>query len=183
VVFFCCNFNESVFVPPALNQFQVTREDYNICVDRHADPLFRFIFKNIKDEEKARDIVQDAFEKLWRKADEITAEKSKSYLFSIGYNTMIDQIRRERKQSDFSEVKLDKLSVEHQYSDLNDRLHDALEQLPEQQKVVVLLRDYEGYAYDEIGEITGLSESQVKVYIFRARKALKKIIGSIETLI
>ena len=51
------------------------------------------------------------------------------------------------------------------------------------QKSVVLLRDYEGYNYAEIAEITGLSESQVKVYIFRARKALKEYIKRLELVI
>jgi len=55
--------------------------------------------------------------------------------------------------------------------------------LPEIQRSVVLLRDYEGYSYNEIAEITGLSESQVKVYIFRARTFLKNYIGSLEIVI
>jgi DNA-directed RNA polymerase specialized sigma24 family protein len=46
-----------------------------------------------------------------------------------------------------------------------------------------MLRDFEGYTYEEIGEITGLNESQVKVYIYRARLALKEYIGSIENVI
>jgi RNA polymerase sigma-70 factor (ECF subfamily) len=48
---------------------------------------------------------------------------------------------------------------------------------------VVLLRDYEGYAYDQIGEITGLTESQVKVYIFRARVSLRNYIGKLENVL
>jgi len=46
-----------------------------------------------------------------------------------------------------------------------------------------MLRDYEGYAYNEIGEITGLNESQVKVYIYRARLFLKKYIGSLDVVV
>ena len=67
--------------------------------------------------------------------------------------------------------------------DLQSQLNDALDQLPDIQRTVVLLRDYEGYAYDEIGEITDLSESQVKVYIFRARKRLQEILVSIEAVL
>jgi len=62
-------------------------------------------------------------------------------------------------------------------------LNEALNKLPEIQRSVIMLRDYEGYDYNEIGEITGLNESQVKVYIFRARKFLKNYIGSIEAVI
>jgi len=75
------------------------------------------------------------------------------------------------------------LSHNRQYSDLKEILNEALNKLPEIQKSVVLLRDYEGYSYEEIGEITGLKEAQVKVYIFRARTFLKNYIGSIEKVV
>jgi RNA polymerase sigma-70 factor (ECF subfamily) len=58
-----------------------------------------------------------------------------------------------------------------------------MQQLPEIQKSVLLLRDYEGYSYDEIGDLTNLSTSQVKVYIFRARKFMKTYIGKMEVVI
>ena len=64
--------------------------------------------------------------------------------------------------------------------DLQEVLAEALDRLPEIQKSVILLRDYEGYAYDEIAEITGLNESQVKVYIFRGRQTLKAYLKNIE---
>ncbi|MGW8314251.1 MAG: RNA polymerase sigma factor, partial [Bacteroidales bacterium] len=69
------------------------------------------------------------------------------------------------------------------YSDLKEVLERAIGQLPDDQRAVVMLRDYEGYAYREISEITGLSESQVKVYIYRARVFLKHYIGSMEKVI
>ena len=62
-------------------------------------------------------------------------------------------------------------------------LDEALDRLPELQKSLILLRDYEGYSYEEIGKITGLNESQVKVYIFRGRMALKNYLISIENLV
>ena len=161
----------------------MTVNDYNTCVDQHADGLYRFMLKHVRDTEKARDLVQEAFAKVWMKVDEIDASKAKSYLFSTGYHTMIDLIRRDKKQGDFEEVDRRKLSHSEQFSDLNEILHEALETLPEIQKTVVLLRDYEGYNYAEIGEICKLTEAQVKVYIFRARKALRDYIGSIETVI
>jgi RNA polymerase sigma-70 factor (ECF subfamily) len=161
----------------------MTRIEYNKAVDLHADNLYRFILKNIHDVEKSKDIVQDTFLKVWDKHQEVSAEKVKSYMFSTGYRTMIDLIRREKKQSRIEEADLNKLTTSDQYSDLQKVLHEALDRLPEIQKSVVLLRDYEGYNYMEIGEITDLTESQVKVYIYRARKFLQKYIGNIEVLI
>jgi RNA polymerase sigma-70 factor (ECF subfamily) len=155
--------------------------DYNACVDKHADGLYRFILKHIKDIDKAKDVVQDSFEKLWLKASEVSAEKAKSYLFTTAYRTMLDYIRKDGKQSPLTDShERSAGSSKNQYSDLNEILHQALDRLPEIQKTVVLLRDYEGYNYDEIGEITGLSESQVKVYIFRARTALKEYLISMD---
>lgn len=161
----------------------MTVEEYNYCVEGHSDGLYRFILKNIKDSEKAADIVQDSFEKLWRKVSEVSYTKSKSYLFSTAYHTMIDGIRKDRRMEDLSQAKAVRYSHEMQYSDLQEILHTALDRLPEIQRTVILLRDYEGYAYDEIGEITGLNESQVKVYIYRGRVFLKEYIGSLQAVI
>jgi len=156
---------------------------YNKSVDLYADGIFRFILKNIKDEDKARDIVQDSFEKLWRNIENVNHLKVKSYLFTTAYHTMIDMIRREKRKEDFENVDVKEYSHSTQYSDLKEVLDEALEKLSEIQRSVVLLRDYEGYSYAEIAKITDLTESQVKVYIYRARKHLKNYIGSIETLV
>ncbi|MCT4601558.1 MAG: RNA polymerase sigma factor [Marinifilum sp.] len=157
--------------------------EYNKSVEKYADGMFRFILKNIKDEDKARDIVQDSFEKLWRNIENVNYRKVKSYLFTTAYHTMIDLIRREKRKEDFENVDVREYSHSEQYSDLKEVLNIALEKLSDVQRSVILLRDYEGYSYAEIAKITDLSESQVKVYIYRARKHLKDFIGSIETLV
>ena len=74
-------------------------------------------------------------------------------------------------------------SHNQQYSDLKTVLNEAVNKLPEVQRMVLMMRDYEGYSYKEIGEMTNLGESQVKVYIFRARVFLKNYIGDIEKVI
>jgi RNA polymerase sigma-70 factor (ECF subfamily) len=73
--------------------------------------------------------------------------------------------------------------VENSYSDLQEILDEALSRLPEVQRAVVLLRDYEGYAYKEIADMTGLNETQVKVYIYRARTALKDYLVAVENVV
>ena len=161
----------------------MTTTEYNKCVDEHADGLYRFILKNMKDEEEARDIVQDAFEKTWRNVENVDGTKAKSYLFTTAYHTMIDRIRKKKHLSEYTEVNEERLFHTEQYSDLKNILNDAVNLLPETQKAVILLRDYEGYSYEEIGTITGLKESQVKVYIYRARVFLKEYIGTVERVI
>jgi len=123
--------------------------------------------------------------KLWLKRKDVSYEKSKSYLFTTAYHTMIDHVRKSDRQGyDVDERVLSNLEgAENNYTDVKEVLNLALDRLPAMQKSVVLLRDYEGYAYKEIGEITGLSETQVKVYIYRARLFLKKYIVSMETVL
>jgi RNA polymerase sigma factor (sigma-70 family) len=161
----------------------MTTAQYNQCVDAYADGVYRFILKNIKDEEKARDIVQDSFEKMWLKVDAISEEKARSYLFTTAYHTMIDTIRRDSRQTELDEGAFRNFGYTNEYSDLKEVLEKAVSQLPEIQRSVIMLRDYEGYSYQEIGEITGLNESQVKVYIYRARVFLKNYIRSMDVVV
>lgn len=161
----------------------MTVDEFNISVDNFSDGIYRFILKNIKDEDKAKDIVQDSYEKLWRKFEEVSFSKVKSYLFSTAYHTMIDIIRREKKQVDFESVDTDRFYETGGYSDLKEVLDNAIQKLPEAQRSVVLLRDYEGYSYKEIADITNMNESQVKVYIYRARLFLKNYLKSADLVI
>jgi RNA polymerase sigma factor (sigma-70 family) len=158
-------------------------DEYNKTVDLFSDKVYRFVLKNLRDVEKSQDIIQDSFEKLWRNVENVSFEKAKSYLFTTAYHTMIDMIRREKKKGDFENVKPSEYSHSEQYSDLKEILDEAVLRLPDAQRSVLTLRDYEGYSYQEIAEITGLNESQVKVYIYRARLFLKEYIGSLDTVI
>jgi len=161
----------------------MTVKDYNACVSEHADAVYRFILKNIRDREKARDLVQDSFEKLWINVQNIAAEKAKSYLFTTAYHKMIDQTRADKRTASWEEVNTLAWSHSEQYSDAMEKLNQGVAKLPPDQRSVLMLRDYEGYSYKEISEITGLSEAQVKVYIYRARVYLKEYIGSVEALV
>ena len=158
-------------------------KEYNQSVDLYSDNVFRFILKNIRDEERARDIVQDSYEKLWRNAGNVSFEKVKSYLFTTAYHTMIDILRKDKRQTFMAGNQIPEDVHDRQYSDLAEILNEAVKLLPEIQRTVVLLRDYEGYSYKEIGDITELSEAQVKVYIYRARIFLKNYIGKMEVVV
>jgi RNA polymerase sigma-70 factor (ECF subfamily) len=96
---------------------------------------------------------------------------------------MIDHIRKDRKASVDDNFLERELVHKNSFSDIKEILDEALETLPEIQKAVILLRDYEGYSYKEIGDIVELNESQVKVYIYRARVSLKRYIGSLDMVI
>jgi RNA polymerase sigma-70 factor (ECF subfamily) len=161
----------------------MTIKEYNKSVDLYSDGVYRFILKNARNEEVAKDIVQDAFEKMWLKVDTISFEKAKSYIFTTAYHTLIDFVRKNKRNVDFETVGNIEYSHTEQYSDIKEILDEAIKKLPDIQRTVILLRDYEGYSYKEIAEITDLNESQVKVYIYRGRMFLKKYIGSIEKIL
>lgn len=161
----------------------MTEREYNECVTTYADNVYRFILKNLRHEEDARDVVQTTFEKMWRHRDEVDATKSKSYLFTVAYRQMIDHIRKVKRIQLKGEFSAESKVQNRPANNLKKILDEALSRLSETQRSLVLLKDYEGYSYDEIGRITGLSESQVKVYLHRARLQLKEYLVKIENII
>jgi RNA polymerase sigma-70 factor (ECF subfamily) len=159
-------------------------EQFNTCVDMHSDALYRFALKNLKDEDEAKEIVQSSFEKMWMRRNDVDFERSRSYLFTTAYHGMVDFWRRQKRMTQIDEqVEMRTETSGREYKGLKQILENALAKLPEIQRTVIMLRDYEGYSYEEIGEITQLNESQVKVYIFRGRQTLKTIIGSLEAVL
>jgi RNA polymerase sigma-70 factor (ECF subfamily) len=161
----------------------MTEKEYNECVNLYADNVYRFIVKNLRHEEDARDVVQTAFEKLWRNREEVDHAKSKSYLFTVAYSQMIDHLRKVKRvylKEDFrEEVKVQ----DRQANNAKAILQEALARLSETQRSLVMLKDYEGYSYEEIGQIMNLNPSQVKVYLHRARLQLKEYIVKVENVI
>ena len=161
----------------------MTPKEYNTCVTNYSDGIFRFIIKNLRHHADAEDVVQTAFERLWVNHSAIGFDKAKSYLFTTAYRCMIDLIRK-AKRTDFVEQLPEQITrnLGENY-EAKELLEKGLKELSEIQRSVLLLRDYEGYNYDEIGEITGLNTSQVKVYIFRARQKLQSFVKKTEETI
>jgi RNA polymerase sigma-70 factor (ECF subfamily) len=151
----------------------MTDKDYNDCVDNFADGVYRFIVKNIRHTEDAQDIVQSAFEKLWVNRAQVLPEKAKSYLFTVAYHQMIDHIRKNNKMPLSDEASIPHQPINQAQTELKELLMRAVNELNPTQKSLVLLKDYEGYSYQEIAEIMNLSDSQIKVYLHRARLILK----------
>ena len=161
----------------------MTEREYNTCVNLYADNVYRFILKNLRHEEDAKDVVQGAFEKLWISREQVDNERCKSYLFTVAYNQMIDHIRKNKRiqlKEEFNEEA--KGSTGPKY-DTKRIINEALGKLSETQRSLVMLKDYEGYSYEEIGKITGLNESQVKVYLHRARLQLREYIVKVENVL
>ncbi|MCS6916919.1 MAG: RNA polymerase sigma factor [Chitinophagales bacterium] len=158
----------------------MTSEQYNLCVDLYADRLYRFVRKNLQHQADAEDVVQSAYEILWRNHQQVAMESSRSYLFRVAYRLLLKAWRRQPQAELSDEMHL---TYHEQPTGLKQALDLALQTLPPVQKSVVLLRDYEGYSYAEIASIAGLSIAQVKVYLFRARKKLKDVLVSLKYVV
>jgi len=159
----------------------MSEKEFNQIVQQHSDALYRFALKNIKVVEEAQEIVQTAFEKLWLNRNNVELEKSKWYLFRVAYNYLIDMIRKQRKEAEWSQgIEQNPITEVGEFKDLKRVINQALNSLSEPHRNAILLRDYEGYTYSEIGEIMNISEAQVKINIFRGRKQLQQILGKME---
>ena len=161
----------------------MTEKEYNECVSLLADNVYRFIFKNLGHKEDAKDVVQTAFEKLWINREQVDNNRSKSFLFTVAYHQMIDHIRKNKRISFKEDHNIERGVTYQSNNNIKKILDEALQKLGETQRSLVLLKDYEGYSYDEIGKITGLSQSQVKVYLHRARLQLKNYLVKAENVL
>ena len=161
----------------------MTTAEYNQCVRELADGLYRFACKSMNDQEEAKDVVQQAFITLWEKRADVAAEKGKSFLFTIIYRRCMDIHRARGRTTSTENLNENFISVQPKPHDLKQVLQKALSTLDTQSKNLVLLKDYEGYSYEEIATLTDLNTTQVKVYLHRARKELRQYLVSREHII
>lgn len=146
--------------------------EYNLLVKQYSNAIFGYAYKMLRNEHEAEDVVQNCFEKLWNQRKQINLNNPKSYLYKMAHNNAIDIIRKRKREvlsNDFPEQ-----VINNAYTDTLKVIEKVANQLPEIQKSILFLRDYEGYDYQSIAEITDLNLSQVKVYLFRARKKMKE---------
>ena len=160
----------------------MNRRNYNIAVNEYSERIFRYAYKWTKSEPTSKDIVQEVFEKLWKNRKKVEVEKVKSWLFTTAHNLLVNYSKKKKMLSREDLIYTEPSVFENRY-ELKDLLEVALSTLSTTQKSILLLRDSEGYDYKEIGEILKLNESQVKVYLFRARKKVKKYLKDLTVLV
>ena len=128
----------------------------------------------------AEDVVQDSFEKIWRKRNAIELDTIKGLLFRLVHNNIMDVYRKKKLKNGY-DLTYNGESFKGQMNfEIVDVLDHAFVQQSNLSKSLILLRDYEGYSYEEISEILEISLSKVKVYLYRARKSMQTAIQSLE---
>ncbi len=144
--------------------------------EQYGKDVFRYAFSILKDEEEAKDAVQEAFVKYAKSENSFKGDCSqKTWLLIITRNYCFNRINKK----DFNNKRIDEETKNYKYEiDLDSRisLKDALMMLSEEHNELLYLKEYEGYSYKEISEITEQSIENVKIKLFRARKKLREIL-------
>ena len=153
----------------------MTAKEYNKGVRLWADDAMRFAMRCCPSRPDCEDAVQEALASLWSHRDEVSADKGKSYLLSAAYRSLMMTLRHDKVvQMHAERTVVEKVQMPDERFDLCEAINRALQTLSEVQRAILQLRDVEGYSYAEIGETLALSDSQVQVYLFRARINMRK---------
>lgn len=151
----------------------MTEKEYKESVLQCSDNVFRFLYKNMKSVEEAEDVLQDSLLTLWNNHNSVEKEKAKSYLFTVAYRNMLNVLKYNKIRTGKEETNTEITTNDYDNKQL---VSYALEQLPEKMRSCLLLKDWEGYKTSEISEMLNISEENVKIIIFRARRMLREIL-------
>lgn len=146
---------------------------YNRCVEKNADGLYRFIIGVVRQTEAAQDIVQESYARLWQNRNKVERDKEKSYLFTIAYRLAISELRS-RKRNDDNELPLTYFVAQSEYDNMTELLWQSMDRLNQRERTVLMLSDWEGYSYREIAQIMEITESSTKTIIHRARTTIRE---------
>ena len=175
---------EDIFYIEAVRKGNVAA--FSTLVERYQNMVYSLALKLLKKPEDAEEMAQDTFVKAYQKLDTYEGKsKFSTWLYSITYNACISELRKrriefksldDRQISDQDEMKMYDYFSETKKEDQDKYLNMALGKLPEDDQVLVTLYYYENQSMDEISVITGLTVSNIKVKIHRARKKMYEIL-------
>ncbi|BDW91742.1 RNA polymerase sigma factor [Allomuricauda sp. XS_ASV26] len=164
----------------------------NVCEDHifsevfktHSRTVFNFIFYKFGNEEKAHDAVQEAFVKLWQNCAKVSPDKAKSYVYTVANNLYLNVIKAEKVRlkhagslvNDRTNESPEFLMEEKEYK---EKLDNALNALPENQRTTFLLNRVDGKKYAEIAELEGVSVKAIEKRMHLALKSLREHIDGI----
>lgn len=152
----------------------MNKKIYNDAVKNYSRRIYQYLVKSLNSSAAAEDLVQDCFLKLWQNRDDINPEKIKSWLFTTAHNLMINYVKKNNRIDYTTEYKREPMIHPNEAFDTKQLVEQCLELLTPDQKSVIMLRDYEGYSYQDIMEILKMTEPQVKSLLFRARLKIKE---------
>lgn len=155
---------------------------FRIAVLRHHSIVYRVACALLRDRHEAEDVSQEAFMRLWQQGDGVRSQRE--WLLAVTRNACLDRLRRGRRIVDGDAAIVDEPSesrdpVWHlQQREIAGRLQDLVATLPEPQRSLVILFDMHGLDGAECAQVLGISVNQVKVYLHRARRRLRRALES-----
>ncbi|MCP9767219.1 sigma-70 family RNA polymerase sigma factor [Lacihabitans sp. LS3-19] len=161
---------------------------FEFIVDTYKDLVFSLTFKTLKNREIAEEAAQDAFLKIFRSLQKFNWDsKFSTWIYKITYNTCLDYIKKTKKDKDW--VYMEDLShqaindIEHSLEALNEdekneKIQECILQLPSEDAFFITLYYFEDQSIDDISKILNMSQSNVKIKLFRCRKKLAVILKS-----
>ncbi|MEO0469314.1 MAG: RNA polymerase sigma factor [Bacteroidota bacterium] len=143
--------------------------------------LYRFALRMLGSVEEAEDVVQETLMVLWDKRQDLSKLANvEAWSMRVVKNRSLDRIKYRQKR-EYSQVEDINVAGEaptpDRQAEVSDQMHfmqSIINQLPDNQKMIIQLREVEGYSYQEIAEMLELNLSQVKVYLFRARQKVRE---------
>jgi RNA polymerase sigma-70 factor (family 1) len=158
----------------------MTVETFKIEVLPLKHKLFRFANRMMTNVPEAEDIVQEVFLRLWARKDRLNEYKSiEAFAMTITKNLCLDKLKSkgyktneltERHEQQTTETPYHKMEI----SDSYQKVKKIIDTLPEQQRMIIHLRDIEGYEYEEISEVMNINVNTIRVNLSRARKIVRE---------
>jgi len=158
---------------------------------RYIKKLYKFACSITKSSEEAENIIQNVFLNLWINRNKIEKEASvKCYIFKIVYNSSISFLREKIKEYQFVEYlktiqdkQEDEIISRIDYEELDKELNKIIDELPDRQKEVILLRKIDGLKYSEISERMNISRNTIENHMSRALKTIRLKLGNYYPLV
>ena len=151
-------------------------EAFNLLVRQWEKPIYNFILRMIGDRDEAMDLCQDSFMKAYRELDTLKdLDRFSAWLYRIAHNTCFSKLRKDQGKTFVElqpETRASKPSVETRLA-----VEKALQQLPEDQREVVVLKIYQDLKFEEIAAIQGAPVSTVKSRLYMGFEKLRSILG------
>ena len=168
---------------------QGDQEAFRILVDAYQQYAFNLAFKILRNEDEARDAVQESFIKIWKKiCDFRSKQKFTTWMYRIVTNSALDRLRALKRRGHISLdqvaetlVNLTILEPDRQLDNKEIALaiHTLAGDLPDRQQLVFILRDIEGHPSKEVEQILNLTANMVKSNLFHARKAIREKLSNL----
>ncbi len=157
----------------------MTPERFYEMIKPFSEKLYGFAFRMLGNRDDTKDALQDVLLKLWKMRFEIDTGRVESLAMTIMKNVCIDRLRQRKKTNGHSSGIADgkEYIINYDEKDLVKRVSEEIKNLPEMQRVIIDMKDIQGYSYEEISEITGQNINAIRVNVSRARKKLINIFG------